>query len=260
MRVDAYNRYMYAMGNPLRYSDPSGYLTEDEIRTLLGDDYDRLMSLWREYDPYWISVLEAVQPGGTLEASLLNGELHFEGSGTDIQTNIYGSDYSKALQHWQGQGVYSVRNPSMNEDQVSALRDALFGANESSGMPNTVIQPVFRYARTTAGEIDPIYQGARMLNASVDLQYHSAVIQALKAVGMSDGNSNGVGALIDVGISLGVTKIGTAAASYGTVGGALIADVVTSVVVSYNSPAVYSAGWPGGVDINPFIGLDRFSQ
>jgi RHS repeat-associated protein len=44
----SFDRYAYALNNPVRYTDPSGYFTEDEIKEILGFDKD---------DP-WEKVLE----------------------------------------------------------------------------------------------------------------------------------------------------------------------------------------------------------
>ena len=36
----SFDRYAYALNNPVRYTDPSGYFTEDEIKEILGFDKD----------------------------------------------------------------------------------------------------------------------------------------------------------------------------------------------------------------------------
>jgi len=53
----SYDRYAYTLNNPVRYTDPSGYFTEDEIKEMLGFDKD---------DP-WEEVLKLFQKGGKYE-------------------------------------------------------------------------------------------------------------------------------------------------------------------------------------------------
>jgi RHS repeat-associated protein len=53
----SYDRYAYVLNNPVRYTDPSGNFTEDEIKEILGFDKD---------DP-WEKVLELFQKGGKYE-------------------------------------------------------------------------------------------------------------------------------------------------------------------------------------------------
>ncbi len=50
----ALNRYAYAVGNPVRYNDPSGHLTEDQIKAYFG------VETWEE-------VLSFFETGGELE-------------------------------------------------------------------------------------------------------------------------------------------------------------------------------------------------
>ena len=163
------NRYSYAGNNPLRYTDPSGHLTEDELRTLLGDYHDALIALWKKYDTYFLAMLRDIEGGDSLTASLLGGiELHFEGSGADIRAAVYGQgQYSNKLWDWQGQGVYSIRKPGMTEQQVQHERDKLFSEYADDGRMR---QPVFDYG-LEYGDIQ--YLGAQVLGPGVDWQVTS---------------------------------------------------------------------------------------
>ena len=161
------NRYAYTLNNPLRYTDPTGHLAEEELQTLLGNEYDTLMKLWQRYDSYWLSVLINVQAGGTLWASLLGGtELHFEGSGSNIQLNVYNGNGPSQLKDWQGQGVYRWQNPGMSEKQSYAARDTLFNVFATDNM---LLQPSFDYGYDKCGTLRPDYRGAIPIIQSIDV-------------------------------------------------------------------------------------------
>jgi len=246
----ALNRYSYGGNNPVRFTDPTGHLTEDELQTLLGKDYDTLISLWRQYDPYWMAVLEAIQGGGVLQASMLDGiELHFEGSGQDIRLNVYNGSYSKQLWDWQGKGAYRVQNPGMTSADADRFRDQLFNNSENTGMANTVVVPVFDYVRRVNGRIQPTYLGAQMLNQSLgDWQWSS--VSAVMAESLNLPES--VGAISNWAVpsvikaSLGLSFTG------GLMVGALNV-AIGSVTATYQAPNNYSTGWPGVMEINPYI-------
>ena len=143
-------------------------MTEKELKTLLGDYYDTLIALWEKYDPYFLAVLRKVEGGGSITASLLGGiELHFEGSGADIQARVYNGEFSNKLWEWQGKGVYSVRNAGMTDEQVAREKDELFSQYAEHGWMQ---QPVFDYA-LEYGDIQ--YLGARVLKQNIDWQVTS---------------------------------------------------------------------------------------
>jgi hypothetical protein len=48
------NRFSYGLGNPVRYTDPTGYFSEDEIKKFFGKEN-------------WDDVLKLFQEGGELE-------------------------------------------------------------------------------------------------------------------------------------------------------------------------------------------------
>jgi RHS repeat-associated protein len=54
-----YNRYSYVLNNPLRYSDPTGHLTEDEIHDYFGYDEEAALNAWGQelFDLLWGSTL-----------------------------------------------------------------------------------------------------------------------------------------------------------------------------------------------------------
>ena len=249
----ALNRYSYVLNNPLRYTDPTGHLTEEELQTLLGSDYDTLISLWRQYDPYWMAVLEAIQGGGVLQASMLDGiELHFEGSGKDIRLNVYNGSFSKQLWDWQGKGAYRVQNPGMTAADANRFRDQLFNSSENTGMANTVIVPVFDYARRVNGRVQPTYLGARMIGSRLgEFRWTSTISELGKSLGLSDGAAG----TLNFGAQIGLIFVSPL-----TETAVLAVDLTASVVRTYQSPKEYSDGWPGYMDINPFIDSYRMLQ
>ena len=198
------NRYAYTLNNPLRYIDPSGHLSEEEIKTLLGDNYDTLMELWKKYDAYFVDVLNSIESGGILKASLLGDvELHFEGSGSDIQATVYNGSFSNKLWDWQGKGVYNVQNPGMSEEQAARNRDTLFNQNANDGWMQ---QPVFDYG-LDYGDIQ--YLGVRVLKQNINWQLSSAtgeilgelpgvILPPLEALGLSVKLTPGVGLVVSL--------------------------------------------------------------
>ena len=246
------NRYSYTLNNPVNYTDPSGHLTEEELQTLLGNDYDTLMSLWRQYDQYWVAILAAIQGGGVLQASMLGAiELHFEGSGKDIRSNVYNGSFSKQLQDWQGKGAYRVQNPGMSDEQARVMRDTIFNRQEIPSM-NMLLEPVFDYQGQIDGKVRPTYLGARMVGQKLgEFQYTSTIYEGARGLGASDGLASlaslgGQGALLF--------------ANPAVEAGVLVVDFTVSIGKTYRSPMDYSNGWPGYMDINPDIDLDRLTH
>ena len=71
----ALNRYSYCLGNPLRYVDPSGYFTEDQIRQyylnsgwMTEDEINILIENWKSHQGQWWSLLLEAEYGDILDA------------------------------------------------------------------------------------------------------------------------------------------------------------------------------------------------
>ncbi len=71
------NRYSYVNNNALRYTDPTGYYSNDEIQQYLqanyGDSWGEYWDAWQA-DPYWLSVLHAAEDGYILAIPALGYE------------------------------------------------------------------------------------------------------------------------------------------------------------------------------------------
>jgi len=81
-----YHRYAYVRFNPLKYTDPSGHYSVEELMQHFGvDSFEALMALFGEGGPYagnsgWYDILRAAQDGDRITATL-----------PDYQTSISGS-------------------------------------------------------------------------------------------------------------------------------------------------------------------------
>ena len=79
--VLAYNRYMYALGNPLTYSDPSGYYTNDEIMQHYGCEgwacVESHFGSGGSHDGLWgwLYTLQQAQDGYQVHASSFSGSI-----------------------------------------------------------------------------------------------------------------------------------------------------------------------------------------
>jgi RHS repeat-associated protein len=105
----ALNRYSYVLNNPLRYTDPTGMFSEDEIEQYLRGNYGDLWrdywNAWRSDDVFWNMLLEA-QYQDVLWAPT-------SGLGAGIFVNS-GSTFTLLSEHelyqYQGMGPYFLNN------------------------------------------------------------------------------------------------------------------------------------------------------
>ena len=80
-QILAYNRYMYALGNPLTYSDPSGYYTNDEIMQHYGCEgwacVESHFGSGGSHDGLWgwLYTLQQAQDGYEVHASSFSGPI-----------------------------------------------------------------------------------------------------------------------------------------------------------------------------------------
>jgi hypothetical protein len=243
------NRYAYVYNNPLKYIDAGGHLPEDQLRQLLGADYDNLMDLWKENDPYFYDVIqgEELQSGDYLGASLLEGQLLFQDVGGVMEVFLHGGATSKNLWDWQGQGVYRIKKPGMTDTQADRQRDAMFDRHEF-GMPNAMISPVFEYRRSN-NQLSASYLGARLVTQSVgEFEASSVSGEIMKGIGLRSGLANGIEWLLGIGLLAAKPEVGVAIVGV---------DTLASIYTTYNKPNRYSEGWPGDLDVNPYITLER---
>jgi RHS repeat-associated protein len=171
------NRYSYVYNNSLKYTDPTGHLTETELRDILGDYYDKLMEIWQD-DPYWLAVLDGLESGDYLYASELEGGLLFQEVDGVMRTFAYGGASSN-LWDWQGKGYYTIDKPLRDSRADEAYSDELF-TGIASEYSNAVIamydQPLYEYSfNSPSGALSVEYSGYLVMNRYTEVNWTGAI-------------------------------------------------------------------------------------
>ena len=147
----ALNRYSYVLNNPLRYTDPTGMFSEDQIMASLTDQYGaeearRIWNLWL-LDAAWMNALYEADFGSRIWASQLGFGYFDQASEGSPRIVIYMEDIARPnrpvdLWHFQGRGGYQVSS------QTNVVR-------ETSCHVGACVQPIFEYdaqGRIVGGE------------------------------------------------------------------------------------------------------------
>jgi len=221
------NRYSYTLGNPLRYTDPTGHMTDEEIAQALGfNDVDELYAskLWMMWtsrafgDSYWIAVLRAIQAGDRLYATERLGYLLFaKVNGKMTLSTQVGT--SSRLWDWQGAGFYTIERFESNRDNARLSAAVFMGAEGFHplylGMGD-LDQPLYCYHEGSNGEIRPEYVGYRIIDRTLGIKWTTF----LSAVTGDDDWANFLDVSSDVALlhipgiqAIGVAKTGLDALS-----------------------------------------------
>jgi hypothetical protein len=251
------NRFSYVLGNPLRYTDPTGHLTHEQIAQLMDfEDEEALLesevwNYWQQNDPMWIDVLYALEAGCILTADWVDGSLHFTDENGDgiIQITAYGTNLNN-LWNWQGKGMYHIDHPERNPREDAQFMDALFDRYcewNAGAFWSSYKQPMLSYGKGSGYlEIAGSY-GDIPINRYLDVQV-SGVFEAQGWVNGAtlDYAVDGILTLGGVGLfftpSGGMTQVvGGVATVFGL--GKLTFDTVISVGVNIDDPMfIYRTG------------------
>ena len=141
------NRYAYALNNPLRYTDPTGHYSPEEIKKYLQDNYKDWQSYWDAWqaDPYWMWILDQAQDKFVLKIAATGKVfqfLHKEGSFTLNEGQLH---------EYQGQGAYALYNENMQlvEDKSwlgYQSTSGTFGRMADGKWRRSYFQPMYDYS------------------------------------------------------------------------------------------------------------------
>jgi RHS repeat-associated protein len=141
----SFNRFSYTYNNPVKYTDPSGHYTEDEIMKSLIDQYgedeaNRIWKLWL-YDSWWMWALYRAQDGSKIWASLTGWMGTFDRNANGrIVINFMTEgvfDYPTDLYNWQGLGAYLIESANGEQYDLGTSCENML-----------CYQPVYSYDRS----------------------------------------------------------------------------------------------------------------
>ena len=118
------NRYSYTLGNPLRYTDPSGHFEEDEIDRYLefqlgitdADERLRIITSWKNDKSGWWSI---IGPGGASYGDVLDGIEMLLGHKTGIARGFFAKDEANRTFRFIMERDASI----FNSNEMSSLVD-----------------------------------------------------------------------------------------------------------------------------------------
>jgi len=143
------NRYAYTLNNPVRYVDPSGHYSPQEIEKYLRDKYgDKWHFYWTAWrsDKVFLEMLLAAQNGDRLGAPTTGLGVGFFGAKDGSFT--FTSENGLELWNYQGYGPYTLLMPN------GQFRDGFSAQNTTSEHPfvgtdenisRTWEQPLYNY-------------------------------------------------------------------------------------------------------------------
>ena len=249
------NRYAYVRNNPCRFTDPSGHLTEDQLREILGEDYDYLMTMWDAFDPYFYDVIvgDELQSGDYLEASMVEGQLLFQEVDGTMRVFAHDGAPSTNLWDWQGKGFYNI-------DGDTELSNQVFDSNVN-GYSNAVYafydQPVYDYDVDSQGNLSVEHLVHQTLN-----RYTVAQASGLFEMGYESlsGKPGELGPTLDFGVDASLTIGGIWITNPWVAGigvAKLAVDLGASAYKTFADPVYYQDVTSPGTLPNPFHNLGQ---
>lgn len=143
------DRYAYANNSPLRYTDPSGHFSVDEIKKFLkntyGNKWEKFWKAWESDKLFWGMLLDAAV-GDELHAPTSSlGEGAF--TACDGGPFCFQSDNGVGLEQYQGQGPYILeRNGLPIHTSPLEYPGATTTTSYTGGLPIWA-QPQFDYSQ-----------------------------------------------------------------------------------------------------------------